>query len=71
MPFPADRILKIDPRYTILAKQKSNGSPALAVATVGEGRILVHTSNEHPEVIIPLSDRILRRMLLWVSGREK
>lgn len=68
MPFPADLILEIDERYTILAKQKSTGSPSLAVTGLGDGRIVIHTANESPKV--GLSDRILRRMVLWAGGRE-
>ena len=71
MPFPADPILEIDRRYTILAKQISTGSPSLAVCQFGDGRVVVQTANENYGASIPISDEILRRMIVWAAGREK
>jgi hypothetical protein len=70
MPFPADPILKIDPRYTVLAKQKKPDYPSLAVCQFGDGRIVVQTANENRESEIPISDEILRRMIVWAASRE-
>lgn len=70
MPFPADPILKIDPRYQVLAKQKSTGFPSLAVTNYGDGRIVVQTANESYAATIPIGDEILRRMITWSAGRE-
>ena len=70
MPFPADPILKIDPRYHVLAKQKKNDFPSLAVCGFGDGRIVVQTANENYAATIPLTDVILRRMIEWAAGRE-
>ena len=70
MPFPADPMLKLDPRYRVLAKQKSTGYPSLAVAPYGDGRVVVQTANENYAATIPISDEILRRMIVWAAGRE-
>ncbi len=70
MPFPADPIIKIDPHYTVLAKQKNPDYPSLAVCQFGDGRIVVQTANENRGAEIPLSDEILRRMIVWAAGRE-
>jgi hypothetical protein len=69
MPFPADPILEIDPRYKVLAKQKSTGWPSLAVCTFGDGRVVVQTANETYGATIPQTDEILRRMVVWAAGR--
>ncbi|MCI0376791.1 MAG: hypothetical protein L0215_04225 [Gemmataceae bacterium] len=70
MPFPFDPIKEIDNRYRVLAKQKSTGSPSLAVCSFGDGRIVVQTSNENYGAIFPISDTILTRMIVWAAGRE-
>jgi hypothetical protein len=70
MPFPADPILKIDPRYTILAKQKSTDWPSLAVCTFGKGRVVVQTANESRASTIPFGDEIFRRMVVWAAARD-
>jgi hypothetical protein len=70
MPFPADPMIEVDPRYQVLAKQKSTGWPSLAVCRFGDGRVVVQTANESRGATIPLTDEILRRMVVWASGRE-
>ncbi|MCI0741811.1 MAG: hypothetical protein L0Y72_22485 [Gemmataceae bacterium] len=70
MPFPGDPILKIDPRYTVLAKQKSTDRPSLAVCAYGKGRIVVQTANESRGATIPLGDEIFRRMVVWAAQRD-
>lgn len=71
MPFPADPIIEIDRRYKILAKQKSTGWPSLAVCHFGKGRVVVQTANENYIADQPLTDEILRRMIVWVSRRDR
>jgi hypothetical protein len=70
MPFPADAMTKVDKRYRVLAKQKSTGALSLAVADFGDGRVLVQTGCEAVNSMFPLSDEMLRRMVLWTAGRE-
>lgn len=70
MPFPADPMIKVDKRYTLLAKQKSTDWPSLAVCPFGDGRVVVQTANESRGATIPIKDEILRRMVVWVAGRE-
>ncbi|MCI0682255.1 MAG: hypothetical protein L0Y71_09135 [Gemmataceae bacterium] len=70
MPFPADPMLKVDPRYRVLAKQKSTGFPSLVAASSGDGRVVVQTANESYASTIPIGDEILRRMIVWAAGRE-
>lgn len=71
MPFPHDRMLKVDPRYRVLAKQKSTDSPSLVVCNFGDGRVVVQTNAESDAANIPLGDEILRRMIVWAAGREQ
>lgn len=70
MPFPADPMIKVDKRYTLLAKQKSTDWPSLAVCPFGDGRVVVQTANESRGATIPIKDEILRRMVVWAAGRE-
>lgn len=70
MPFPHDPIIQLDPRYRILAKQKSNDAPSLMVSPFGDGRVVVQTANESIGANIRLSDEILRRMIVWAAGQE-
>lgn len=70
MPFPADPMVKVDKRWTILAKQKATDSASLAVCQFGDGRIVVQTANESPSATIPLKDEIVRRMVVWAASRE-
>lgn len=65
LPFPADPMIAVDPRYTLLAKQASTGWPSLAVCTFGIGRVVVQTANENRGANIPLHGELLRRMILW------
>jgi hypothetical protein len=71
LPFPYDPMLKVDQRYTVLAKQKSTDWPSLAVCGFGDGRVVVQTSNENRKANIPIKDEVLRRMVLWAAGREQ
>jgi PelA/Pel-15E family pectate lyase len=70
MPFPADPMLEVDPRYRVLAKHKSTGWASLAVCAFDDGRVVVQTANESYAADIPLTDEILRRMIVWAAGRE-
>jgi len=70
MPFPHDQMSNLDPRYRILAKQKSTDSPSLVVCNYGDGRIVVQTNNETYAAEIKIGDEILRRMIVWAAGRE-
>jgi hypothetical protein len=70
LPFPHDLMVKVDPRYRILARQKSTGSPSLVVCTYGDGRVVVQTNNETYGATIELPDETLRRMIIWAAGRE-
>lgn len=67
MPFPADPMIKVDKRWTILAKQKATDWASLAVCRFGEGRIVVQTANESPHATIPMKDEIVRRMVVWAA----
>lgn len=70
MPFPADPMIAVDPRYAILAKQTSTGWPSLAVCDFGAGRVVVQTANENRGATIPLDGEILRRMVTWATRME-
>lgn len=70
MPFPADPMIAVDPRYTVLARQKKTGWASLAVCRFGKGRVAVQTANESPAAEIPLDEEVLRRMVLWAAGRD-
>lgn len=70
MPFAADPMIKVDPRYRVLARQKNNGWASLAVCSFGDGRVVVQTANENTAATVPLTDEILRRMVVWAAGRE-
>jgi hypothetical protein len=70
LPFAADPMIKVDPRYRVLAKQKGDGAASLVVCNFGDGRIVVQTANENYAATAPLTDEILRRMVVWAAGRE-
>lgn len=70
MPFPSDPMLKLDPRYQVLARQKSTGFASLAVCSFGAGRVVVQTANENVASNIPIGDEILRRMVVWAARRD-
>lgn len=70
LPFPADPMIKVDPHYKILAKQKSTGWPSLAICEWGQGRVVVQTANESTKSTIPIGDAILRRMVIWAAHQE-
>lgn len=71
LPFPFDTMIKVDPQYKVLAKQKSTGSASLAVCPFGKGRVVVQTANESPAADIPFGDEILQRMVVWAAQAEK
>ena len=72
MPFPFDGMTEIDERYSILAQQSSTQSPSLAVATFGDGRIVVQSGNENkkpaPKVLI--NDVMFDRLIQWAAMRD-
>jgi hypothetical protein len=70
LPFPHDTMVKVDPRYHVLAKQKSTGSASLVVCAYGDGRVVVQTNNETYGARIELPDETLRRMVIWAAGKE-
>lgn len=70
LPFPADPITKLDEHYTPLARQRSTKSVSLAVCGFGAGRIVVQTAAETKAASIPISDEILRRMVVWSARRD-
>lgn len=70
LPFPADPMLKVDPRYQVLARQKSTGWSSLAVCSFGDGRVVVQTASESRGATIPLGNEIVRRMVIWAASRD-
>lgn len=70
MPFAADPMIKVDKRYRVLAKQKGDGHASLVVCNFGDGRVVVQTANESYGATVPLTDEILRRMVVWAAGQE-
>lgn len=71
MPFPADPMLELDPRYTVLASQVSTRWASLAVCRFGDGRVVVQTANENLGATIPLNPEVLRRMIVWAAGKDE
>lgn len=70
LPFPADRMSDVDPRYQVLALGGRTESPSLVVAEHGRGRIVVQTANEAPGAKVPFPDRTLLRLALWAARAE-
>ena len=54
----------------MLAIQQKTECPSLAVSSYGAGRVVVQTANENVHAGMPLTDEILRRMVIWAAGRE-
>jgi hypothetical protein len=67
VPFPADRIVHLDPRYRTLALGGATESPSLAVAEHGLGRIVIFTCSDSRGATVPLPDRTLRRIIEWAA----
>lgn len=70
LPFPADKVLKWDERYKILALGARSKSPSLLVCTFGKGRVVVQTGNENPESKNPFTDKVFGRMIIWAASKE-
>lgn len=70
IPFPADTLTEIDERYTVLARQTTSKNVALAVCEFGDGRAVVHSAPEGPSASVPMSDEVLRRMVVWAAARD-
>jgi hypothetical protein len=68
MPGPSDRMVEIDPAYEILVRGRSTNSPSLAVATIGNGRILILADTSNPKALRPFGDEVFRRMIEWLFG---
>ena len=72
MPYPADQIVSLDDRYAVLARGASSGSPSLAAAAWGDGRIVLIADNvggsksarrQPPATVVA-------RSLLWAAGAD-
>jgi hypothetical protein len=70
LPFPADKVVKWDKQYKILALGARSESPSLLVCTFAKGRVVVQTGNELRRSISAFPDEVFRRMIIWAAGRE-
>ncbi len=70
LPFPADTIRSIDPRYKALARQTSTRRISLAVCEFGQGRVVIHTGPDGYNSPYPTGDEVFKRMVVWAAGRE-
>lgn len=70
LPFPADKVLKWDERYKVLALGAKSESPSLLVCTFGKGRVVVQTGNESPTSKNAFPNEVFRRMISWAAGCE-
>ncbi|MGB7537586.1 MAG: hypothetical protein WBM17_03525 [Anaerolineales bacterium] len=69
MPGPGDQIIDIDPAYTVLVRGRATHSPSLAVAAVGNGRILILADTSSPGSLHHFGDIVYRRMIEWLLER--
>ena len=70
MPYPADQLFSIDRRYTVLARGAGSGSPSLAAASWGRGRIVLVADNVFGTTAArrQAPATVVARSLLWASG---
>lgn len=70
MPFPADRMLNVNPFYHTLVVGKATRSPSLVVGEYEAGRILVQTAHPSTQAFHPFSDEVYMRMVNWTAKAE-
>lgn len=70
MPYPADQLFSLDRRYTVLARGAGSGSPSLAAASWGRGRIVLVADNVFGTTPArrQAPATVVARSLLWAGG---
>ena len=68
MPFPSDRMIRLDKAWTRLAEGKTSEAASLAVATFGKGRIVLISDNIAGGSYSAWPLTVNARSLLWASG---
>lgn len=68
LPFPADTIHDVDPGWTVLARGGVSRTPALLVADLELGRVVLYTSHESETAVEPFGDRLLVRLVAWAAA---
>ncbi len=68
MPFPADRMVRMDKAWTRLAEGKTSEAASLAVATFGKGRVVLISDNIAGGSYSARPLTVNARSLLWASG---
>jgi len=70
LPFPADRMISVDPFYHTLVVGSLTGSASLVIGEYGGGRILVQTAHPSYSAGHPFSDEAYVRMIEWVRDTQ-